>query len=350
MLAAALFDLDGLLVDSEPLWHIAEVEVFGSHGVPLTVEMCTETKGTFVSEAVRYWHARYPWESPGIEDVAEEILVRVSELVETRLELKPGALHAIDACRDRGLKLAIASSAPERIIVSCVRRFGLEDVFEAYCSAEHEQRGKPDPAVFLTAARMLRADPGRCLVLEDSLAGVRAAKSGGMLCVAVPEGISGPNSDRSAFVAADVVLGSLSELDESVWSRLEIGPGAKVRALKEYRKPESAPIRLTPGETVAVGERDDEWPAFVRVTDDSGAKGWVPERLLKTTEALAEPFRVVSDGAFYDTTELGVRAGAVLTVLEADLGSGWLWCSNDVGAEGWVPVRCLEPIRRQRPA
>jgi mannitol-1-/sugar-/sorbitol-6-/2-deoxyglucose-6-phosphatase len=347
-LEAALFDLDGLLVDSEPLWHIAEVEVFGSHGVPLTVEMCTETKGTFVAEAVRYWHARYPWESPGIEDVAKEILVRVSELIETRLELKPGALHAIEECRNRAMKLAIASSAPERVIESCVRRLGLEDVFAVYRSAEHEERGKPDPAVFLSAARALGTDPERCLVLEDSLAGVRAAKVAGMLCIAVPEGSSGENSDPLAFVAADVVLGSLAEIDESVWRRLEIAAGETVRATEDYRRLETPAILLSPGDPVLVGERDDTWPAFVKVTDASGAKGWVPERLLVRKEGLEEPMRVLKDGVTYETTELGVELGSILTVLEADLGSGWLRCRDERGLEGWVPVRCLEPVGGQQ--
>ncbi len=192
-----MFDLDGLLVDSEPLWHVAEVEVFGSHGVPMTVEMCTQTKGRFVSEAVRYWHERYPWEDAGIEEVADEILEAVAVLIESGLELKPGALHAIEECESRFLRLGVASSAPLRIIESSVRRFGLEDRFETLCSAEHEPAGKPDPAVFLTAAVRLGVNPGRCVVFEDSLAGVNAAKRAGMLCVRGSGGIRG--SGRRQF-------------------------------------------------------------------------------------------------------------------------------------------------------
>jgi mannitol-1-/sugar-/sorbitol-6-/2-deoxyglucose-6-phosphatase len=341
-LQAALFDLDGLLVDSEPLWHVAEIEVFGSHGVPLTAEMCTQTKGRFVSEAVLYWYERYPWESPGTDEVASEILDRVSELIDSRLELKPGARFAIAECERRGLRLAVASSAPQRIIESSLRRFGLDSHFEATCSAEHEHAGKPDPAVFLSAARRLESEPGRCVVFEDSLAGVNAAKRAGMLCVAVPESFAGPDGDRSEFVAADVVLRSLGDLDENVWARLEISAGFIVRAVAPHATPDYGPIVVEPGEEVSVGERSREWPAFVSVTTGDGKKGWVPERLLEKTDEGEGAKRRARDGGHYDTTELRVEPGAELLVVEPDLGSGWLWCRDSAGNEGWIPVGCIQ--------
>ena len=348
-LEAGLFDLDGLLVDSEPLWHIAEIEVFGAHGVPLTAEMCTQTKGRFVSEAVRYWHERYPWETPSIEEVATEILDAVAVLVESRLELKPGAIHAIEECELRGLRLAVASSAPLSIIESAVRRFGLEERFEALCSAEHEPAGKPDPAVFLTAARVLGVEPQRCVVFEDSLAGVNAAKRAGMLCVAVPEDFSGPDGDQSQFVAADVVLGSLEEIDGAVWERLEIAPGSRVRAKSDHAPPETHPIKVAASDELEVIERSVEWPAFVLVRTAGGGQGWVPERFLEKSPGREASKRSVREGGRYDTTELKVAAGTELRVVEPDLGSGWIWCVECVdpaGKAGWVPVRCLEVIGR----
>lgn len=335
-LRAALFDLDGLLVDSEPLWHEAEIRVLGGLGVPLTVEMCRETKGRYVSEAVRHWHDRYPWDSPGIDVVVGRILEVLDDLIANRLEQKPGVAHAVNTCRDRGLRLAVASSSPLRIILSVLARFGLEGSFESVCSAEHEAAGKPDPAVFLTAARSLGSEPERCVVFEDSLAGVQAAKTAGMLCVAVPE--QRITSDRSAFVAADVVLGSLEDLDSSVWSRLEIGPGQTVRVTESHRSSGRPPIVVRPGEDLVVGVRDDQWPAFVLVTTRTGAEGWVPSRFLeRTADGRVTPNRS------YDTSELEVDPGALLAVEEADLGSGWLWCQDATGSQGWVPARCVEP-------
>ena len=264
-LQAALFDLDGLLVDSEPLWHEAEIRVLGSYGVPLTVEMCRQTKGRYVSEAVHHWHDRYPWHPPDFERVISEILDALDELVATRLELKAGVHHAITECAERGLRLAVASSSPLRIIDAALRRFELQEVFEAACSAEHESAGKPDPAVFFTAAELVGAAPGACVVLEDSIAGIRAAKSAGMLCVAVPEVRSA--RDETGLAVADVVLGSLEELDERVWARLEISAGSVVRAVRPHGVPDRPPIVVLPGDELTVGERDDEWPAFVLVHD-----------------------------------------------------------------------------------
>jgi mannitol-1-/sugar-/sorbitol-6-/2-deoxyglucose-6-phosphatase len=339
-LQAALFDLDGLMVDSEPLWHKAEIQVLGSYGVPLTAEMCRETKGRYVSEAVKHWHDRYPWDPPDFDKVVSEILDALGELVSTRLELKPGVHHALAECRKRGLRLAVASSSPLRIIKAALARFDLGEEFQAACSAEQEVAGKPDPAVFFTAARLLAVAPGACVVFEDSMAGIRAAKSAGMLCVAVPEVRSA--RDEAALAVADVVLASLEDLDEQVWARLEISPGSSVRSMREHRIPDRPPIVVIPGDQLTVGERDDEWPAFVFVTNSAGLQGWVPEQVLTPT---GEPRAGMYTPRWrYDTQELPVEIGMELTVLEADLGSGWIRCRTSGGAEGWLPVRCVEPV------
>jgi mannitol-1-/sugar-/sorbitol-6-/2-deoxyglucose-6-phosphatase len=339
-LEAALFDLDGLLVDSEPLWHEAEIRVLGSYGVPLTVEMCRQTKGRYVSEAVKHWHDRYPWDPPDFDKVVAEILEALDELVSTRLDLKPGVQHAINECTLRGLRLAVASSSPLRIISAALARFGLGEVFEAACSAEHEIAGKPDPAVFLTAAQLLDVSPGACVVFEDSVAGICAAKRAGMLCVAVPEVRA--SGDEEGLAVADVVLGSLEELDERVWARLEIRPGTSVRAVRRHPKAQRPPIAVVPGDELTVSERDDQWPAFVLVTTSSGLQGWVPRLNLTRT---GERHRgLYTARRRYDTTELPVEPGAVLAVVETDLGSGWLWCSDQDRHQGWVPARCVEPL------
>jgi mannitol-1-/sugar-/sorbitol-6-/2-deoxyglucose-6-phosphatase len=352
-LEAALFDLDGLLVDSEPLWHEAEVLVLNQYGVPLTPEMCRQTKGRYVTEAVLHWHARYPWDSPVIEEVVTEILDKLAFLVDTRLQLKAGALKAVEACAGRGLKLAVASSSPLRIIAAALARFDLQGQFEVVCSAENEKSGKPDPAVFFTAARLLgHVDPARCVVFEDSPAGIRAAKTAGMLCVAVPEERAGLPAAAMAPVTtavvraatvADVVLSSLEELDDRAWRRLEIPAGAGVRVTAEHRGSKRTPIRVAPGDVLTLGERDDEWPAFVLVTKSDGSQGWVPSRILTRTGSRSSDLFTARPQFTYDTTELDVDPGAELQVVEPDLGSGWLWCRSGSGTEGWVPLSCVEP-------
>ena len=218
-LAAAVFDMDGLLVDSEPLWHRAEIAVFARHGVALTEELGRTTKGMFVGEVARHWHARRPWEGASPDEVATEILDAMAVLLAEQAPLLPGVPHALRFCRVRVPLLALASSSPLRLIDIVLDRHGLRGWFQAVHSAEAEPAGKPDPAVFLTTARLLGVDARRCVVLEDSPAGVAAARAAGMRCVAVPEHpLAVAHED---FGSADAVLGSLEELDEEVWRAVE---------------------------------------------------------------------------------------------------------------------------------
>jgi len=200
--------MDGLLLDSEILWHKAEVEIFGTLGVPLAFDTGRSTKGMFVNEVVDYWYAQYPWTGPSPHDVAEELLERVGNLVETEGRLLPGARWALDLAGERG-PVAIASSTPLALIVRCLTHFELLERFASIHSAELEPYGKPHPGVFLSAANSLGVAPSECLVVEDSAAGVLAAKAGRMCVIAVPT-----FEDRleAAFALADLVLTSLEDL------------------------------------------------------------------------------------------------------------------------------------------
>lgn len=207
-LRATLFDMDGLLIDSEILWHKAEVEIFGALGVPITDGEDRTTKGMFVAEVVAYWYSRSPWPSASQSDVVTLLLDRVGELVETEGRLLPGALRALDLAGERG-PIALASSTPLALINRCLDHFGLLPRFVTVHSAESEPYGKPHPGVFLTAAAALQVEPRSCLVFEDSAAGVLAAKAGRMTVVAVPS-----DADRAepVFALADLVLDSLEQL------------------------------------------------------------------------------------------------------------------------------------------
>lgn len=205
---ATLFDMDGLLIDSEILWHRAEVEIFGTLGVALGANDARATKGMFVAEVVEYWYARTAWTGPTRNEVVDRLLVRVGELVEREGRLLPGALRALQLAGERG-PLALASSTPLELITRCLDHFNLRAYFSAVHSAEFEPYGKPHPGVFLTAASLLTIEPTACLVLEDSPAGVLAGASARMRVVAVPA-----LEDRAepAFGLADLVLGSLDDL------------------------------------------------------------------------------------------------------------------------------------------
>ena len=219
---AVVFDMDGVLVDSEPMWRAVEREVFADVGIELTDEDLYPTMGVRIADVVDRWYRRHPWPGPSREQVAETIVDGVARAVRERGLLLDGGRDAVDHVRSLGLGVALASSSPMPLILAVLSLGGLAARFDVVVSGEDEELGKPDPAVFLSAARRLEVPPDRCLVVEDSINGVRAAKAAGMVCVAVPA----VGGDDHIAIEADLVLGSIGELDERVWARLGTVPVA----------------------------------------------------------------------------------------------------------------------------
>ncbi|NMG11475.1 hexitol phosphatase HxpB [Brasilonema sp. UFV-L1] len=210
--AAVIFDMDGLLIDSEPLWWRAELEVFKDLGVPLQESMCNQTMGLRTSEVVSYWYAQFPWTGTSQSTVAERLVSRVSELVVTVGQPMPGAIEVVQLCRQMHLPLALATSSPMSLIESVLNKLGLQDAFDAINSAQIEEYGKPHPAVYLTSAHRLGVHPTKCVAFEDSIRGIISAKAASMRCIAVP---AAEEREDPRFAIADVKLDSLEQIDES---------------------------------------------------------------------------------------------------------------------------------------
>ena len=204
--------MDGVLVDSEPIWRAVEREVFARVGIEVTDEDLFETMGVRVADVVERWHRRHPWNEPSREEVARSIVDGVAQAIEREGAFNQEAIRAIDYVEGLGLRLALASSSPMRLIRAVLSLGGLADRFEVVLTAEDEEQGKPDPAVYRSAALALRVAPERCLAVEDSVNGVRSAKAARMVCVAVP--VSGVTD---GFEEADLVLDTIAEFDERVW-------------------------------------------------------------------------------------------------------------------------------------
>lgn len=213
MIEAVIFDMDGVLVDSEPLWRRAEVQVFGEAGLHLTEDECKHTMGLRLDEVVR---VRLPERSESERARVEaQILERVIELVRTEGEPKDGVPEAMSFVRSLQLPVALASSSPLRLIHATLERIGLARAFAFVHSAENETYGKPHPAVYLTTANRLGVFPDRCVAIEDSLRGLISAKAASMKCILVPE------EPDPRWVLADVVLPSLRALDADAWAALD---------------------------------------------------------------------------------------------------------------------------------
>jgi len=209
---AAIFDMDGLLLDSEPFWQEAERAAFATVGVELADEDLCQTIGMRVDEVARYWFERRPWdrEIQSEEAIVEAVVTRVVDLIKERGRPLPGVVATLDLLRGEGLALALASSSPMRIIEPALSTLGLRDYFSVVYSAEVEARGKPDPAVYLSTMDLLGVVPEACFALEDSIAGLQSAQSAGMKCVVVPE----PRQrTRPELQAADLLIESLQHFD-----------------------------------------------------------------------------------------------------------------------------------------
>ena len=217
MIRAVIFDMDGLLVDSEPFWAQAELEVFPQYGIDLTLEDCQKMQGVSIREVVRYWYEKRPWQGASVEQVARQITQRVIELILERGRLMPGVVEVLEFFRKKQIPMAVASSSEPHLIKLVLERFDIEKYFEFYHSARAEKHGKPYPDVFLTTAKRLQVQPQQCLVFEDSYNGVLAARRAGMKVVAVPYP---QNFDDPRFDIADLKLRSLKDWNEDLWQKL----------------------------------------------------------------------------------------------------------------------------------
>lgn len=206
-----IYDMDGLIIDSEPFWRQSEIKVFNTVGLQLTEDDCKVTTGFRFDEVVDYWHYRKPWTNKSKAQVHDEVLDEMENAITHHALAMPGVLNSLDYFKSKGMRMALASSSAMRLIKATVNRLNIESYFELLVSAEHETYGKPHPAVFIRTADTLSARHERCLVIEDSFNGILAAKSARMKCLAVPDPA---HYDDPRLAIADWKLPSLQDLEK----------------------------------------------------------------------------------------------------------------------------------------
>lgn len=205
---AVIWDMDGVLIDSEPFWQAAEIEMLGTVGLQLTHEDCQQTLGQRIDKVVEHWYNVKPWPMPPtLEDITNKIVNGVADRIQQEGEAKQGVFDVLELFKAKNFPMAIASSSHYFLIQSVVRHLGIGDYLTVLHSAEFEAYGKPHPAVYLTTAEKLGVAPQQCLVIEDSMRGILSAKAAEMHCVAVPD----PTLIGDARLSiADAVLPSLN--------------------------------------------------------------------------------------------------------------------------------------------
>lgn len=224
ILDAVVYDLDGILIDLDPLWEEAEIEAFARVGIEMQHEEYLQVQGLRTEAAVNYWYQRKPWDLTAHHkgDVAHWIEHGVMERMTARGSLLTGVHESVEFFRSRGTRLALASTSSFAIINHALTTLDLGTIFEVVHSAQNEINGKPFPDVYESTLQLLGVHAAEACAIEGSKNGITAAVAAGMKCIAV----SGPHAlDASTFEQADVVLTSLLEIDEEVIWRL----GAQLR-------------------------------------------------------------------------------------------------------------------------
>jgi HAD superfamily hydrolase (TIGR01509 family) len=226
---AVVFDLDGVLVDSEHVWDEVRERLARERGGHWHDRAQADMMGMSSREWSQYMHDVIGLrEKP--DEINEEVVQRLLARYEARLPLVAGAIEAVSRVA-RTFRLAVASSSNRPVIDSVLRVSGLEGFFEVTVSSEEVARGKPAPDVYLETARRLHLEPAACAAVEDSGNGITSARAAGMRVVAIPNRRYPPPED--ALTSADLVLSSLDELIPGVIRGAEAAGGP----------PSSSPLR-----------------------------------------------------------------------------------------------------------
>ncbi len=210
-LNTVIFDMDGLLIDSEPLWNEAAAAIFSNYGIQLTPAQYATTTGLRTREFVQWWFSHFRINSNNAEKVEKEIVNMVITLVKQKGKPLPGISHIFNFFIDRNFKIGLASSSPMELINVVVDLLDIRTHIKHISSASDLEHAKPHPEVYLNAAKNLQSAPSECICFEDSFYGMIAVKAAAMKCVVVPGHADGKNPK---WGAADLKISSLQNFNE----------------------------------------------------------------------------------------------------------------------------------------
>lgn len=215
-LNTVIFDMDGLLINSEPLWNEAANEVFAKYNIALSEQDYLLTTGMRTREFVEWWISRFDIVNANVDVLENEIFDAVISRIEKAYIAMPGMEHIFNFFKGRGFKIGIASSSPTKLIELVIRMYKL-DAVQQHASAHLLKHAKPHPEVYLNCAEQLNSHPLECICFEDSFTGMIAAKAARMKCVVVPN----PEVfNKPWWGAADIALPSLEVFTEEHLQKL----------------------------------------------------------------------------------------------------------------------------------
>ncbi|MFT4063028.1 MAG: hexitol phosphatase HxpB [Edaphocola sp.] len=216
---AAIFDMDGLLLDTEPLWGQSMLQVATHYQIPIRPDFFKYTTGLRIYEVTEFWKEKFGWPGPAsAKEVADAILDDIVARAKRDGSVMPGVAAALEFFKKRKIKIGLATSSPMRMLQELVGHFGLLPYFDEVTSADTALFGKPHPEVYLQCAHALNEAAFDCVAFEDSVNGMIAAKAARMRVVVVPEEAA---YHKPQFGLADAKLRSLEEFGEALWQQLQ---------------------------------------------------------------------------------------------------------------------------------
>ena len=209
VMKAVIFDMDGVLIDSQPYHFKADIETMSEYGVVKDQKFYEKFAGTLTSDRMRILKDLFKLDIP-VEEMVKKREDMILEIM-AREDIKPvsGIPEFLKSIKNRGLKTAVASSSGYDLIGLILSRLGISEYFDSITSGNDVKRGKPSPDIFLLAAERIGAEPSECLVVEDSENGVRAAKAAGMTAL----GYVNPTSGNQCLDMADAVTDDFRKVD-----------------------------------------------------------------------------------------------------------------------------------------
>lgn len=217
ILNTAIFDMDGLLIDSEPLWQEAGLEELTRFGVLLTDVQYHSSTGLRTPEWIDHWFHYFQIDLSHAPAAIRNIEENALQKIKSRGKALEGVNYIMDFLQSKGFKIGLASSSPMRFIEEVVSMLSLSPYLQQMTSAESLPYGKPHPQVFIECAHQLGSKPGSCVVFEDSFNGMIAAKAAKMKCVVIP---APQVHELMRWHAADVKLNSLSQFNDEILQSL----------------------------------------------------------------------------------------------------------------------------------
>ncbi|AXY75122.1 hexitol phosphatase HxpB [Paraflavitalea soli] len=208
-----IFDMDGLLIDSEPLWEEAGKETLAGFGVSLTDEQYHFSTGLRTREWIDWWFTWFNIDKKHALEAELAIVQKAIEKIAARGIAMPGVHEVFSLLKEKGFKIGLATSSPLALVKVVAEKLQINDYLQAIASAEELKYGKPHPQVYLDCAAALEVSPLECVCLEDSFNGMIAVKAARMKCIVIP---AKHQQHQTCWDAADRKLSSLLQLNEEV--------------------------------------------------------------------------------------------------------------------------------------